>query len=265
MNRFVVTMPPSPPPALRKPRKIGPGISGLTAGVLAILIILGIAVTGLVIRQRARVNREAIAHREEMAARARAGTPPPALVQNLAAARALAGYLNKLRGQIREHDATFQRLKEGNVLAWDIKTRADLEKSQRLVRDFLTTNQQLTDTIQYGADLVRADLNTANVPPAVRDSALALYEKTQAPLVPLQLRVRRCDQALGESIQAVLNLLDSNWDEWHRDAATGRLDFQNFAALGNFKDATARIASAMQEQEDAQRALSTFEKTRSPR
>jgi hypothetical protein len=99
----------------------------------------------------------------------------------------------------------------------------------------------------------------------VRDSALALYEKTQAPVVPLQMHVRSCDKALGESAQAVLNLLDSNWGDWHRDNVTGRLDFQNFTVLGNFKDATAKIASAIQEQELAQHELSTFQKNRAAR
>ncbi|HEY3900691.1 MAG TPA: hypothetical protein VGM54_18930 [Chthoniobacter sp.] len=256
---------PPPPPALRKSRSIGPGLNGVTAGALAIAILLASVVGGVVVIRRARANREAIVQKQRMAALARAGTPPPEIAENLAATRALAGYFGKLQGQSREHDAAFSRLKEGKVLSWEIHTRADLEKSQRLVRDYLRTNQELTDTIQYGADLVRADLNTAKVPPAVRDSALDRYAKSQAPLVPLQLRVRSCDKALGESIQKVLDLLDSNWGDWHRDNATGRLDFVNFAALGEFKDDTAKISTAMEQQEAAQQELNTFRKSRTRR
>ncbi|MEI9897050.1 MAG: hypothetical protein WDN28_25110 [Chthoniobacter sp.] len=223
-------------------------------GVLMV-VALGGAGVGWLLLLHARARRDAMVQ-AEMPAR------PPAAGEDLVAARALANYLTRIRAQVRDHDAAFLRLQQQKALSWTIHDRPDIERDRQIVRDFLATNARLTDSLQYGEGFIRAELKTANVPGSVRDSAVALYARSQGPVLPLQLRVRRCDQVIGENALAVLDLLDFNWGEWSRDAATGRLDFTNSVTLATFQDYVGKIESAANERAAAQEVLTRYQQPR---
>jgi len=223
--------------------------------VFVILIFGGIA-SGLLFLRNARARRAA-------AAQHATASPSPANSDDAVAARALSNYLARIRAQVRDHDAAFTRLQQQKALAWNIRERADIERDRKIIRDFLATNTRLTETLRYGEGFIRAELNTAKVPPAVRDSIVDLCAKSQGPLLPLQMRVRQCDQAIGENALAVLDLLDFNWGSWERDAATGRVDFSNTITLATFRDYVAKIESAAAERADAQQQLTHYQ-TRHP-
>jgi hypothetical protein len=176
------------------------------------------------------------------------------------AAGAIAKYLAKVQAQRRAHDAAFQQLRQKNVFSWNIRNRAELDADLQLVHDFLAANTQLTDSMQYGAELVRAELDTAKVPAAARDAALALYAKTQAGSLPLQLRLRQCDQALGERTLDVLELLAWSWGAWRRDETSGRLDFNNLVVQATFKDYAEKTKAAALAQQSAEEALAAWQK-----
>ncbi len=240
--------------------RTGARVAALVGALVIFSILAAALVWGFLALRRVRLEREATVQQGLTSLLPPPPTPTQSDKEDYAAARALASYLAKVEAQIRERDAAFERLKQEKVLSWDIQKPADIEKSRKVIREFLRANQQLTDTIQYGENLVRAYLTTAKVPETVRDSALALYAKTQTPLVPRQLRVRQYDRALGENALAVLDLLESHWGEWHRDPASGRLDFENFAVLGTFKDDVAKIETAAEEQEAAQKELVAYQR-----
>jgi hypothetical protein len=248
--RFVHPMA-SPRPST--PTKRSGNSRALAIWLCTLLVVLAAGV--VVMLRRARSARETAAWLEKNAT-------SPAGDEQLLAARAVAQYLAKVRAQILEHDAAFRRLEQQKVLSWNVHERSDIEVGRQIVRDFLSTNARLIDTLQYGGDFIRAELVTAKVPDHVRDAALALYGKTQAPLLPLQMRIRRADQSLGENALAVFDLLDFNWGDWHRDEATGRLDFTNTITLATFKDYTAKIQGAADEKDVAQKELVAFQKRR---
>ncbi|MEP6668133.1 MAG: hypothetical protein ABJF10_03215 [Chthoniobacter sp.] len=225
--------------------------------VLVVLLCGGVIASGYLFLRNLRAQREAAVQH--------AKTPPPANSDDAVAARALSNYLARIRAQFRDHDADFLRLQQQKALSWNIHSRADIERDRKIIHDFLTTNTRLTETLRYGEGFIRAELNSAKVPAAIRDSAVDLYAKSQGPLLPLQIHVRQCDQVIGENALAVLDLLDFNWGAWGRDEATGRLDFTNTITLATFRDYVGKIEAAAAEREDAQQQLTRYqERRRSP-
>jgi hypothetical protein len=80
----------------------------------------------------------------------------------------------------------------------------------------------------------------------------------QKPLLPLQLRIRDCDDTIGQNALAVLNLLDVNWGNWSRDAATGRIDFPSTITLATFKEYVGKIADAANGRKQATEDLANY-------
>jgi len=242
-----------PPPSVTSPSS--PALAKATGQrsfliILATVVVVG-SVAGWLILRSSRARREAIA-------KSQMSTLSPAAGDDLVAARALANYLVRLRAQVREHENAFLRLQQQKALSWHIRDLAEIERDRQIVRDFLATNARLTDTLKYGDGFIRAELNTAKVPASARDTALALYAKSQGPVLPLQMRVRRCDEVIGENALAVLNLLDLNWGTWTRDEPTGRLDFTNSITFATFQDYVAKIDAAARERAAAQEELSHY-------
>ena len=253
MTRFVRRMDSPPSPAASNANR-----KWWIGSVLMAVVFGGSAAGGWMLLRSAQARHEAMAQREMTRA------SPVTTSEDALAARALSNYLAKIRAQVRDHEAAFLRLQEQKALSWNIHERTDIERDRQIIRDFLTTNARLADTLQNGEGFIRAELDTAKVPAAVRESALALYAKTEGPLLPLQMRVRHCDQVIGESALAVLDLLDFNWGTWQRDDATGQLDFANTVTLAAFKDYVGKIASAATERKDAEEELSNYQKRRPP-
>ena len=227
-------------------------------GVLLAVVVAGGAVVGWMHVSNVRAMREAMAQRE------RADASSAKASDDLLAARALANYLAKIRAQVLDHEAAFSRLQKQNALAWNIHERTNIERDRQIIRDFLTTNARLADTLQNGEGFIRAELDTAKVPATVRESALTLYAKTEKPLLPLQMRVRDCDRAIAENALAVLDLLDFSWGAWQRDDATGVLEFTNTVTLATFKDYVGKIESAAVERTAAQEELTNYQKHHPP-
>jgi hypothetical protein len=194
-----------------------------------------------------------------------ASTPAPEENTDTVAADALAHYLAKIQGQVRAHETAFEQLRQQSVFTWNIRRPEDLVHDRDLVHTFLDTNAQLIDGLQYGADFIRAELNTAHVPATERDAILDRHEKMAKPLLPLQMRVRHADQAIGENALEILNLLDLNWGAWTRDEATGRLDFTNSLTLDAFHEYAGKLSTAAAEREQAQKEVDQYlERNRHP-
>ena len=151
-------------------------------------------------------------------------------------------------------------LQQEKVFSWNIQKRGDIDLHRRILREFLATNTHITESIRYGADLIRAELETAKVPAGERDSVLALYAKSQAELLPLQMHVRHCDEVLGESALTVLDFLDLNWGTWTRDQASGSIVFNSTILLATFHDYANKTKAAAAAQQAAQDELVAYQR-----
>ena len=111
------------------------------------------------------------------------------------------------------------------------------------------------NTFQHGEDQVRAALEAAQIPPVTIEATMAGYTKGQATQRPLEMQIRRCDQTLGESALAILDLLDQNWGKWKRNEVSGHLRFQDNATLATFNASIQKIQAAGAAQRNAQAEL----------
>jgi hypothetical protein len=221
--------------------------------VLILLVAVGCSVGGWIYWQKRQ------ARLEKMQAQQSKATPSPiSASEDATAARAMTNYLNRIRAQVREHEAAYVRLQRSKALAWNFPQQEDIERARQVVREFLNTNERLADSLEHGESFIRVELETAKVPPAVRDSVLESYVKMQKPLLPLQLRIRDCDDTIGQNALAVLNLLDVNWGNWSRDAATGRIDFPSTITLATFKEYVGKIADAANGRKQATEDLANY-------
>lgn len=219
--------------------------------LLAVILIVA-AAEGWLQWRKAQARREAAAQSEKTASTLKPG-------EDAQAALALGNYLTRLRAQIRDHEVAFQRMRQG-ALTWHIRDRVEIDRDRKIIQQFLDTNTRLTDTLQHGEGLIRAELETAKVPPSTRDAALALFAKNQAPILPLQMRLRQCDETIGKNGLAVLDLLDFNWGSWTRNEATQKLSFDSTISLALFQDYVGKIEAAANERKAAEDQLLDYQR-----
>ena len=220
---------------------------------LAVLAV-AILVVGLVMYlQKVRLRDRILAEQAK-------ATPALSPREDVGAALALQNYLQRIRAQVRDHEAAYAQLQQKKALAWNIQEREDIERDRKIVRDFMDTNDRLAESLKHGESLIRAELETAKVSPAARDMVIERYEKTQKPLLPLQMQVRACDNEIGKNAMAVLSMLETNWGEWTRDSKTGQIDFTNFDTLANFRVYVAKIADAAYSRKHAEDDLAEYQR-----
>jgi len=171
------------------------------------------------------------------------------------AARAMGNFLGRLQEQMRDYNAAAGRFSDANVFTFDLPDRTTIEPQRVIVRDFLASNAQLTELMTHSIEKVRAELEAAKVPAAIRESTLAGFNRSQAALRPLQLQIRRCDETLGNSALEALDLLDKNWGKWQRDPATTQLRFQDDTTLATYNALMIKVQETAAEQAQAQQEM----------
>lgn len=171
------------------------------------------------------------------------------------AARAMASFLGKMQAQMHEYEATVARMTEADVFSFHPRDKTVIEAHRQIVRDFLASNARFADTLARSDELVRAELDAAKVPAKARDAALRGVSRSQQSVRPLQIQIRKCDQTLGDSALAILDLLEKEWGRWSYDEAAGGRRFDDKATLLAHDVLIEKIQAAGEEQAKAQAAV----------
>lgn len=170
-------------------------------------------------------------------------------------ARAMASYVGKMQVQVRDYEATVARMAEAEVFSFHPRDKGMIETHRQLIRDFLASNARITDATTRAGELVRAELDAAKIPAKARDAALLGLSRSQQTTRPLQIQIRKCDQTLGDSALAILDLLEKEWGRWSYDEAAGGLLFDDEATLAAHGVLIEKIQAASEEQAKAQAAV----------
>ena len=171
-----------------------------------------------------------------------------------AASRAMAAYLAKMQTQAHDYEAALGNLLEEHVLEFSLRDRATIEAHRKLLKNFATVNDRLTDTVRRAEELARAELTAARISPRMIEATMAGFNKGRFQR-QLQLRIREHDRTLGEAGLAAIDLLDEHWGRWSRDEASGQLQFQDDATLETFNELMAKIQNAADKQTKVQQEL----------
>ncbi len=180
------------------------------------------------------------------------------------AARAMATFMGKMQEQVRDYQAAATRFTEAQVFSPAFTDRSAIEPQRQVVREFLAQNARLADTVRRGEELLRTELDTAKIPARTRDATLAGFTKSQGAIRPMQTIVRNCDQRLGDDALAVLDLFDTHWGKWKRDAASGQVIFEDEKTLNAFNALIERVQATAAEQGQAQEQLARVMQTPRP-
>ena len=171
--------------------------------------------------------------------------------------RAMSDTLAKIQVHAKAYETAEARFLEAAVLKADITDRTEIAKKQAVVNEFLEKNDNFADALRHSTDLLKAELDKARIPDAMKRGVISGFENSQTRIRPLQLRVRDTDRILGENALAALNLFDTNWGEWRHDA-TGRLIFQSSAAAEQYNDILAKVRAAAADEAKAQSEIITI-------
>lgn len=170
-------------------------------------------------------------------------------------ARGMARFLGKMQAQMRDYEAAVARMSEADVFSFHPRDKAMIETHRQLVRGFLASNARFADTLARSGEMMRAELDAEKVPAKARDAALEGASRSQQVTRPLQIQIRQCDQTLGDSALALLDLLEKEWGRWRYDEAAKGLRFDDNATLAAHNVLIEKLQAAGEEQATAQAAV----------
>lgn len=169
--------------------------------------------------------------------------------------QAMAAVMGKIQAQVKEYETVLARVTEAEIFSFKLRENGTFDDERRLIREFLATNQQLTETLGNGGDMLRAELDQAGVPARIRDATLNGFKSSQVQIRPLQMRIRGADQILGDSALAIFELLEKNRSKWKPDKTSGAPVFTDDKTLKAYNDLIGKIQTAAADQTTAQGEL----------
>lgn len=175
-----------------------------------------------------------------------------------AAARAMAGFMGRMREQVRDYQTAAGRFTQAQIFRPSFEDKEAIEANRKIVREFLAQNARLAETLRNGEDLLRAEMDSMKIPPATRDHTLAGFSRSQAAIRPVQMRIRNCDQTLGDAALVALDLFERHWGRWRQEASTGDIFFADSGARVAYNALIERVQGTADEQAQAQEELAVL-------
>lgn len=163
--------------------------------------------------------------------------------------QAMSQYLSRMRASTESYTIEITKLRAANILAFsNVTSKADLATSRRLVEHFMQANLDFEMTISNSETSIRADLQALKVPSEKIESVISGFDSKFVPRCDLDMRIRECDNDLGQAMLAILDRLDSIWGQWHYDPVNQKILFDHDADLAAYNDLLENIHSAARRQ-----------------
>lgn len=171
-------------------------------------------------------------------------------------ARAMAAYVARLEVAMKKYDTTATAFRDARVLDFhDLANDEQIAARRRIVQEFLAANGHAENVVSNSEVNLRADLIQLGVAPAKREATLEGFHAKAAPRRVLILKIRACDDRIGQSTLTILNLLEAQWGKWHYDSATRTIRLEDAEARYTYQQSLAEIKLAGYEQIATQREL----------
>jgi len=175
-----------------------------------------------------------------------------------AAARAMANFMGRMRSEVRDYQAAAARFTQAQIFRPSFADQAAIEESRKVVREFLAQNSRLSETLRNGESMLRAEMDSLRIPAPTRDSTLAGFNRSQAAIRPVQMRIRACDQTLGDAALVALDLFERHWGRWRQENSTGDIFFADEAARISYSALIQQVQTAADQQAQAQEELAVL-------
>jgi len=164
-------------------------------------------------------------------------------------AKAMSEYLGTMETTAKKYEAAVDDLRATKVLSLEtLSDKSQIAGRRQMVQHFLDVNQEFENVVSNSPAIVRADLNALNVSPFKADDALRGFEAKSTPRTPLVLKIRECDDRMGQAMLGILDLLEQNWGKRNYDPVLNQVQFDDPAAQISYRKFLNAIQFAQREQ-----------------
>ena len=162
---------------------------------------------------------------------------------------ATAKHLGRMRQAMTAYESVTTAMLETNVLgAGTLKEKSQIKERQNLVREFLLRNAELKKTVAESESYIRRDLTLAGVSSAKIEAAMKGFKSEADLRNALILKIRDCDQRIGDATLGVLELLDTHWGKWRYNSDEDTLLFDKTEATDTYNRLVEEVSAAGEEQ-----------------
>ncbi|HUA37814.1 MAG TPA: hypothetical protein VMA35_05365 [Candidatus Sulfopaludibacter sp.] len=171
-------------------------------------------------------------------------------------AQVMAAHVARLETAMKKYDAAATALRKARVLDLSgLDDEKQIAARRQIVQDFLVANDNVKSVVSNSEANIRADLIRLEVAPARQEITLDAFHSKAAPRSVLILRIRACDDQIGQSTLTILSSLETQWGKWHYDPVTKTVRFQDAETQYSYRQALGEIKLAGYEQIATQREL----------
>jgi len=158
-------------------------------------------------------------------------------------------YLGELQRLTRLYDVELKSIESGRLLdASTLKTKEQIEQRRQVVQNFLKANSDIDRFVASSESSFRNELVRRKVSQTRMDREVAAFRESMQSRRPLLRAIRASDKNIGDSMLAVLNLLESNWGTWKYDPISAEVLFSDTATLDEYKTHLEEIGAAGKQQ-----------------
>jgi hypothetical protein len=168
----------------------------------------------------------------------------------------MGNHVKRMQNGLKKYEAALTSFREAEVLRpSNLKEQSQIEPRREIVRAFLVANSGLKQIIADSEKAIRADLVRAKVAPAKTEALIRGFNSKAAPRNALTLKIRDCDQRMGDAVLGALDLFDAHWGNWRFEPAANRIDFAQALANDAYNGFLDEINAASREQIELQGKL----------
>jgi hypothetical protein len=164
-------------------------------------------------------------------------------------ASVMAAYFDRIGNSMKNYEAAVNRLRVAQVMShFDSADKDQFAPRREIVQHFLQANSAIKNVIVNAEDSIRADLIKAHLSEAHIQNVMDGYHSSAAPLNTITLKIRECDDKLGNAMLDAFNTLESSQGHWRFDAAKEKLIFSDEEVRLAYNKSINAINAAAQEQ-----------------
>ena len=121
------------------------------------------------------------------------------------------GYLSRMQTALKKYEATVADLRNAHVLDQNFDSLdkdAVFASRREVVQRFLKANGAIKEAITNAEGSIRADLVKAQVSDTQIEAVMTGYHSSAAPMNVVTLKIRECDDTMGNAMLDALNTLE---------------------------------------------------------
>jgi hypothetical protein len=163
--------------------------------------------------------------------------------------RVMGNHMARMQQALRKYEAALTTLTETEVLdAGNLTDKAQIVSRRKIVRNFLSANADFKQVIASSEKNIREELAQAKIATAKLEAAMQGFNSKAAPRTALTLRIRDCDQRIGDTVLGALEVFEAQWGQWQYDPAGEQIEFTDEKAAEAYQGFIDALNEAAEEQ-----------------